>query len=290
MIKSLPALCLLSIVQLACVKTSYAASMPWAKFKTPTDEPSEVIGKYDAGCLKGAEAMPRDGDGFQVMRLSRSRFFGHPRLVGYLRHLGKQVKDKGLPDVLIGDLSLSHGGLMPGGHKSHQNGLDADIWFYHPTIAKRRLTLKEREQVGAISVANKRNHTLSKHWNQQQAHLLELAASSDEVERIFVNPAIKQALCQQADKDKQADYSWLSKLRPWWGHADHFHVRLICPSSDSKCLAQAPVPSGTGCDATLAWWFSEDYTKTMKENALKPKKPKPAYQIPQHCQTTLTQP
>ena len=43
-------------------------------------------------------------------------------------------------------------------------------------------------------------------------------------------------------------------MRPWWGHDDHFHVRLACPADSPECTPQAPLPPGDGCDA-LAWWF-----------------------------------
>ena len=40
------------------------------------------------------------------------------------------------------------------------------------------------------------------------------------VQRIFVNAAIKKALCREAGDDR----AWLEKVRPWWGHDYHFHV------------------------------------------------------------------
>ncbi|MEK7690047.1 MAG: penicillin-insensitive murein endopeptidase, partial [Bdellovibrionota bacterium] len=55
---------------------------------------------------------------------------------------------------------------------------------------------------------------------------------------------------------------WLRKIRPWCGHDYHFHVRIRCPSSGSpECTESAEIPASTtesGCDETLAWWFSEE--------------------------------
>ena len=55
--------------------------------------------------------------------------------------------------------------------------------------------------------------------------MLEVAASDPVVDRIFVNPVIKRELCTHEPPGSL----WLRKLRPWWGHHDHFHVRLRCP-------------------------------------------------------------
>src|SRR5262249_36630219 len=62
---------------------------------------------------------------------------------------------------------------------------------------------------------------------------------------------LKRALC-----GADGDHAWLHKVRPWWGHDDHFHVRLACPSEDTACVAQDPIPDGDGCEE-LDWWLSD---------------------------------
>ena len=69
---------------------------------------------------------------------------------------------------------------------------------------------------------------------------------------ILVDPLIKRALCQGV----RGDRSWLKKIRPWPGHADHFHVRLLCPPGATQCVDQAPVPAGDGCGKDLDYWFT----------------------------------
>ena len=69
---------------------------------------------------------------------------------------------------------------------------------------------------------------------------------------IYENPGIKKILCDRAGGDR----SWLSKIRPWYGHDDHMHVRLHCPRGARGCLAQKPTPAGDGCGASLAYWLS----------------------------------
>jgi hypothetical protein len=50
---------------------------------------------------------------------------------------------------------------------------------------------------------------------------------------------------------------WMSKVRPWYGHDDHIHVRLKCPADSPNCRAQPPVPGGDGCDKSLDHWFTD---------------------------------
>jgi penicillin-insensitive murein endopeptidase len=75
------------------------------------------------------------------------------------------------------------------------------------------------------------------------------------VDRVFVNAAIKAELCRNPPP---GDRGWLRRIRPWWGHDSHFHVRLACPVGQSGCTPQAPLPPGEGCDESLAWWFSDE--------------------------------
>ena len=64
------------------------------------------------------------------------------------------------------------------------------------------------------------------------------AAQEPTVQRIFVNAAIKKALCREAKGDR----SWLSKVRPMYGHDYHFHIRIKCPPGSSECESQ-PAPA-----------------------------------------------
>jgi penicillin-insensitive murein endopeptidase len=68
-----------------------------------------------------------------------------------------------------------------------------------------------------------------------------------------VNFAVKKALCEQNPKG-----DWLRKIRPWYGHDYHFHVRLRCPASDTNCQSLPEIPAGNGCDESLAWWWSNE--------------------------------
>ena len=203
----------------------------------------------------GAESLPADGKGYQLMRLSRRRFFGHPALIQFIKSLSKQVATQKLGVLLIGDLGQPRGGPTNSNHRSHQNGLDVDIWFLQTAEAEQRsLTPNEREQLSAHSVLGAGDGVLDpQFWSESQIKTLKLATEYEEVERIFVHPSIKKNLC---DTLKPKQRAWLRKLRPWWNHHDHFHVRLRCPKNQPECREQEPVPSGSGCDESLNAWFT----------------------------------
>jgi penicillin-insensitive murein endopeptidase len=249
----------------------------WSTVLHPAAGPARVIGSYTAGCIQGAIALPPEGEGFQTMRRGRRRYFGHPDLIQYVQELGRFVARHGFGVLNLGDLGQARGGPTPYGHRSHQSGLDVDVWFWLTPQAV-QLTSQERETLTASSVLTADRQALDATlWSPHHAALLREAASVDVVDRIFVHPLIKQALCNTFP-----GASWLQKIRPWWGHDDHFHVRLRCPPGQAACHSQTPLPPGHGCDAALAWWLSPE--------AQPPPKPAlpSAVQLPAACQEVLT--
>lgn len=212
---------------------------------------SSAIGAHSAGCLAGAEMLPLEGEGYSVMKLSRKRYFGHPNLVDYIEDLGKRAKKEKLPNLLIGDLGRARGGPMISGHASHQTGLDVDIWF---RLEKRKPNKKEKESWSAPSFVTKDGNNVTKAWTKNHRKLIELAAQSPEVDRIFVHAAIKKDFCKS-----HQEAPWLYKIRPWWGHDDHLHVRLKCPAGSQECQGQEALEiASTQCGEELNWWFSAE--------------------------------
>ncbi|HEX4351397.1 MAG TPA: penicillin-insensitive murein endopeptidase, partial [Polyangiales bacterium] len=126
---------------------------PWAHQTAPAKGSARSIGEYSSGCLRGAAKLALDGPGYQVMHPSRQRFYGNPDLVDFIRKLGKEIKAEGLGDMMVGDLSQPRGGPAPGGHSSHQTGLDVDLWFWEPkAAAKGPLPKADRESIKSRSI------------------------------------------------------------------------------------------------------------------------------------------
>jgi len=217
----------------------------------PAHLEARTIGFYAKGCLAGGVALPINGRTWQVMRLSRNRNWGHPQLVQFLERLADQAPKTGWRGLLVGDLSQPRGGPMRTGHASHQVGLDADIWL--TPMPDRELTRLEREEMLATMVVrDDRKDVDPKVWTPAHLNVIKAAAQDPLVQRIFVNAAIKKALCREAGSDR----AWLSKVQPWWGHDYHFHVRMVCPSDSPECKGQPERPASDGCGKELDHWFT----------------------------------
>jgi penicillin-insensitive murein DD-endopeptidase len=229
------------------------ASELFSQVQLPSSGPPRAIGYYSQGCLAGAIELPRKGPSWQVMRPSRNRNWGHPELVTFVARLGTSVAaHTSWPGILVGDMAQPRGGPLPSGHASHQSGLDVDIWFQ--PMPKRSMTTAEADTISMTSVVATEGDQLDPNsWQPADRTLIRLAAEQPQVERIFVNPAIKKALCETRTIE---DEGWISKVRPWYGHRSHMHVRLKCPSGSAECTRQMPVPAGDGCDKALDEWFS----------------------------------
>ena len=130
---------------------------------------------------------------------------------------------------------------MVTGHTSHQIGLDVDIWL--TPMPDRILAPQEREDMTAVSMLKDPFTVDPAKWTPLHTKLIKRAASYPEVDRIFVHPAIKKVLCEQAGNDR----AWLAKFAAWWNHYYHFHVRVNCPSGATDCEGQKPLSGDDGC-------------------------------------------
>ena len=260
----------------------------------PAPLAARSIGGYAKGCLAGGVSLPINGPDWQVMRLTRNRNWGNPRLVDYLERLASDARAlDGWPGLLVGDMSQPRGGPMLTGHTSHQVGLDADIWL--TPMPDRILTPQEREDMSAVSMLKDPFSVDPAIFTALQAKLIKRAASYPQLTRIFVHPAIKKALCQQAPSLGK-DRAWLGKVRPWWNHHYHFHVRLACPPGMESCEGQKPVTGDDGCGQELTNWYAM-LKKAAIEMAKPPqpgakpwvgKAPQTMAQLPKECGTVLS--
>ena len=231
---------------------------------TPSNQSARAYGSYAKGCLAGGEELPETGPTWQAMRLSRNRNWGHPDTIDFVKRLSRKAVDAGWNGIYVGDISQPRGGPMLSGHKSHQMGLDADFWM----LPAMDLTLSRqaRETISSISVRSANQRNINSNWTRSHHEILKAAAQDPAVARIFVTPPVKLKMCG----DEKGNRAYLRKIRPWWGHHYHFHVRLNCPRGARGCVEQDPIPAGDGCRSAI-WWVTE---------ALEPPKPAPKPQKP----------
>jgi penicillin-insensitive murein endopeptidase len=270
-------------------KDAIPAKALFAAEKLPTLGKAMAIGYYPRGCLQGGVELPVTGPTWQVMRLSRNRNWGHPELVSFLeRFAPRAAKATGWNGIMIGDMAQPRGGPLPFGHLSHQIGLDVDIWFM--PMPDHVLNKDEREKTSAINVVSDDwLHINPKTWTPQHIAFIKTAAEQPEVERVLVNAAIKQELCRVEDKSHDG---WMAKVRPWYGHHDHIHVRLKCPADSPNCRQQPPVPGDDGCNPKqLDYWFSDKVLHPPKPTTpAKPPKALTMADLPPACKTVLSAP
>lgn len=243
-----------------------------------------AFGGYSRGCLAGGVQLAETGPTWQAMRLSRNRNWGHPELVDYVQDLSrKAAAQPGWSGLYVGDMSQPRGGPMLTGHRSHQIGLDADIWM----LPARNLTLSaaERENISSISTRRASGAYTNSNWTRAHHEIIKAAASDSRTARIFVFPGAKVQMC----KDEKGDRSWLRKVRPWWGHHYHFHVRLNCPRGARGCVNQAAPPPGDGCADAQQWVNNILNPPPPDPNAPKPR-PRRELRVgdlPQQCSGVL---
>jgi penicillin-insensitive murein endopeptidase len=225
-----------------------AAQDVFRDFQFASSQRPEAFGGYARGCQAGAVQLPETGATWQAMRLSRNRNWAQPDTIDFIQNLSRFAAAlPGWDGLYVGDMSQPRGGPMLPAHASHQSGLDADIWMLPPN--RLDLSRQEREDLSSISMRRERGAFTNDDWTPEHMQLLRAAASDPRTERILVFPGAKVAMCNWETGDR----SWLNKIRPWYGHHYHFHVRLSCPAGDLACESQAPPPPGDGCADAQTW-------------------------------------
>jgi penicillin-insensitive murein endopeptidase len=281
----------------AFAESSFAQEAKTAKqlfggVKLPNAASPAPIGFYAKGCMSGAVALPTDGPTWQAMRLSRNRRWGNPAMIELLEQFSQDAAGLGWgTGILVGDIAQPRGGPMPSGHASHQIGLDADVWFT-PKPAQ-AMSMQQREDLPFTSMLDKSKFLTvdNRRWTNTHARLVMQAASYPQVQRVFVNPAIKKKLCETWTGDR----SLLGKVRPVYGHDEHFHIRMNCPPGAAGCERQAATPSTDDCNSkALAWWFTKEPWAKPKpaDPDKKPVKPRQVMlsDLPKACAAVLAGP
>ncbi len=242
-------------------------------------------GSYAKGCVAGAAQLAETGPTWQAMRLSRNRNWAHPDTVDFVEDLSRAAaRQPGWNGIYVGDLSQPRGGPMLSGHRSHQIGLDADIWLRRADDLS--LSASQRENISSVSMRRNKGAFVNENWTPAHHQIVRAAASDPRVARIFIFPGAKVQMC----KDAKGDRSWLNKVRPWYGHHYHFHVRLACPKGARGCVNQTPPPAGDGCADAQAWVNNILNPPPPDPNAPapKPRRELRVADLPAQCATVLS--
>ncbi|SEN74691.1 penicillin-insensitive murein endopeptidase [Loktanella fryxellensis] len=238
----------LSVVSSQNTNDTRIAKEVFGYLPTPSQLPATPVGFYSNGCQAGAVALAETGPTWQAMRLSRNRNWGQPELVDFVQDLSRAAAQQpGWSGIYVGDMSQPRGGPMLSGHASHQIGLDADIWLKRTDNLQ--LTRQQREDISSDRMDRRDGAYVNDAWTPQHEAIVKAAASDPRVARIFIFAGAKVEMCRNATGDR----SWLQKVRPWYGHNYHFHVRLNCPRGSTVCAPQDPPPAGDGCAEAVAW-------------------------------------
>ncbi|MGB3554083.1 MAG: penicillin-insensitive murein endopeptidase [Jannaschia sp.] len=239
--------CLTAFLLLAAPAAAQLAKTQFGAARTGSAQSAEPFGSYSRGCAAGLVQLPETGPSWQAMRLSRNRNWGHPELVDLVQKVGTHMDRIGWGGIYVGDMSQPRGGPMTSGHASHQIGLDADIWLYPATDMS--LSRRQREDLSAVSMRRANGAYVNGNWSRGQHELVKRAAQDPRTVRIFIFPGAKVQMCA----DETGDRAWLRKVRPWYGHHYHIHVRIACPRGARGCVNQDPPPPGDGCADAQAW-------------------------------------
>ncbi len=270
---------LLALLVLLAPAAQAQPASAWAQAATPAPGPARVIGATTLGCLAGAVPLPPEGPGYQAVRISRNRHWGHPDLIRFTRDLAQRSRAMGNPDLWIGDLAQPRGGPMPSLHASHQTGLDVDIWL--DLTPKPAMSRAQREEIDVPSLVLPDQSGVNARFTPAHARLIRLAAEQSGVHLVLVNHGIKRSLCEMHRGE-----AWLHRVRPWRGHDSHMHIRIRCPQGSPDCREANPIPPGDGCDASLEWWLSEEARRPPP----RPRPPGPPPSLPAACTAILRAP
>jgi LysM repeat protein/murein endopeptidase len=194
--------------------------------------PSEAIGPTNRGRLENGARLPSHR-GYLIR--SPARAYGTEEttrwIVGAFNAVEARFKQS--KPVRIHDISDRDGGKLRD-HKSHQNGRDADISYYQTECGPRGCRF-DGFRASELDVA--RQWTLLEHWLRH-----------GQAEMIFIDYRLQAKLYRHAKRKgvpkaqldrwiqyPRGKYEPNGVIRHFPNHADHLHVRFVCPYSDLSC-------------------------------------------------------
>jgi penicillin-insensitive murein endopeptidase len=218
--------------------------LPWSSLDPATAGP---MGGTSHGGLRGGIELPHKGDHHLFYRPQRDRRHACPTLGRALLSAAQQVAQS-YPSsrLVIGDLSAPGGGKISG-HRSHQNGLDADLGFFRRTLTGKPAPPGTDHRFDRFGVALVR-HRGTLFDEERNLALVEalLANPHAEIQWIFVSHATKRRLLETALRKAVATdtiermNTVLRRPGDSTPHDDHFHVRAFCPPHAALCIDNGP--------------------------------------------------
>lgn len=205
---------------------------------------SESIGFYSNGSLNNSASIDQYSGHFEKLFRSRKRLYATDYLLDFISEFTESfyIKNPKIEKFQIGDISAIYGGKVSR-HSSHQNGLDVDIVYLRVNRKGQRLDNPEWGEYFVRGSTVSKNFDTEKNWE-----LFKSIVERGDVGRIFVDKAIKTRFCNlYGSSPSRIEKETLRRLRPAKYHLTHFHLRLKCHPSHTKCKPQADPANNTGC-------------------------------------------
>lgn len=214
------------------------------------------IGQYFNGCMDVETRLTGFETGLLKIFPERERGYGNPQMIDLLARLGTEYA-RSFPApferLQVGDISDRWGGGLYNHHASHQNGLDVDVVYLRQNLRELPDMRENFVRKGRVT----RNFDVARNW-----WVFRWLVRTGQVDRIFVAKGIKEHLCrnsQNLEHNSPAErVEILRRLRPIRNHENHFHLRLLCPEGDVKCVGTPPLPEDHGCGKDFKGLIDED--------------------------------
>jgi LysM repeat protein/murein endopeptidase len=206
---------------------TFAIALLWIQLPASSEAMTIAAGKPYHGRLVNGIPFPDQFRGYRIGSPDRS--YTTPEVIGTLLDAVEAVQREypNTCELFIGDLSASGGGRLCG-HKSHQNGRDADIGMY----------ARGNRPLGRFALMDASNLDVAKTWV-----LMENLLKSGRVQYIFMDRELQKLFHDHALRSGW-DKGYLDRIfldvgsrfdkaviRHARNHRNHFHVRFYTPWS-----------------------------------------------------------
>jgi penicillin-insensitive murein endopeptidase len=207
----------------------------------------QARGFYAKGSLTNSSSFPLEGDGFIKILRPRQRWYATSDYVEMVEKATAEIHAR-FPEgerLQLGDIAAKDGGYISG-HASHQNGLDGDLVYFRKNHFE-----QDPNDASGMHELFVINGKISPNFDTDRVWLfINHIYDTGRLVRIFMDPVIKDALCEYAKHIgdfNSKGVQVLRHLRPLTNHQNHMHVRISCPANSPDCIAQVEVPPGSGC-------------------------------------------